>query len=143
MVRFRIYSPPRSSGRREPPAPRFRSFAAFVCSLTFLFWMADDAQGSVRMRSDAPLLAALRADATVRNCKCLEAAVWINQSYPRITVDGLAWKRLNSRERRRFCERSLGVAEATYLTEFAATDQYRVLYLYDRRGVLLVTYMPP
>jgi hypothetical protein len=143
MARFSFCSPPNVSGFRAQRTSRMtRPFAAFACAMALSLCTTDNAGASLGIRSDAPLFAALRADRTVRNCECLEAATWINQSYPRITVNPSAWKRLDARERRRFCESALRVAEATYLTEFAAADQYEVLYVYDLRGALLVTYRP-
>lgn len=90
--------------------------------------------------SDAPLLAALRTDALVRACTCVVAAAWVNESYPRVTIDEARWRRIPPAERTHLAKRALAIAERVYLMEFAAVDQYERVFLVDRRGKALLAF---
>ena len=77
------------------------------------------AQGASQARGDPALFAALRADRQLKmQCDCIESALWLNESYARIVVDGARFKNLDAVGRKRFAARALKLAEATYLTEF-------------------------
>jgi hypothetical protein len=92
--------------------------------------------------NDPPLFAALRSDGQVRSCRCVLAARWLNESYPRLTVDAAAWAKLGGPARKALGIRALRIAEATYLVEFESADQYEEVYFYDRKGTLLMVYRP-
>jgi hypothetical protein len=66
----------------------------------------------------------------------------LNESYARIVVDGARFKNLDAVGRKRFAARALKLAEATYLTEFAATDQYEEIFVVDEHGRALLSYQP-
>ncbi len=100
------------------------------------------AEGAVQTRNDPELLAALRADPPLRDCRCILAAAWLNESYPRITVDARAWRKLGPGARSRLGARALKVAEAIYLAENAGTDQYEQAFFVDRHGKVLTIYQP-
>ncbi|GAC1301328.1 MAG: hypothetical protein NVSMB19_09280 [Vulcanimicrobiaceae bacterium] len=116
--------------------------AVIVLTGAFAILSAHDARAASKVKSDPPLLNALRSDAELRRCACIRAAIWVNESYPRVTVDAGRWKHLRGPERTRFNARALKVAEATYLIEFAASDQYEEIFIVDERGKLLASYRP-
>lgn len=127
-----------SVGGRRAVAP----MCALALAVTSSFGLVSGVEAAARVKSDPGLLAALRADAELRSCACIRAAVWLNLSYARVTVDAVHWKKLGSPARARFDARALKVAEAAYLREFASVDQYEEIYVVDERGKLLSTYRP-
>jgi hypothetical protein len=92
------------------------------------------------VKSDPGLLAALRSDRQLSKCNCILAAVWLNESYARVVVDATNWKGLGHAGRARFTARALGVAEATFLTEFGVPDQYEEIFVVDQTGRPLSSY---
>jgi hypothetical protein len=100
------------------------------------------AAGAVRTRNDPDFLAALRADPPLHACGCVLAAAWLDESYPRVTVDARRWRRLGGAMRERLSARALKIAETTYLTESAATDQYEQIFIVDRHNKPLSSYEP-
>ncbi len=130
-----------SVGGRRAVGPMC-ALAALALAVTSSFGLVSGVEAAARVKSDPSLLAALRADAELRSCACIRAAVWLNLSYARVTVDAVRWKKLGSPGRARFDARALKVAEAAYLTEFSSVDQYKEIYVVDERGKLLSTYRP-
>jgi len=90
--------------------------------------------------SDPVLLAALRSDRQLRACGCILAAVWLNESYPRVIVDTTGWRKLGHSGRALFSVRALRVAEATFLAEFGVADQYQQIFIVNQTGRLLSSY---
>lgn len=124
-----------------------KSGRAIVTMLALELALALDGSGYARaatnrIERDPPLLAALRADPDLRRCACIVDAVWIDLSYPRITVERARWRKLSPLERRRSSARALAIAEAVFLREFAAVDQYEEIFFVDRRGRRLDRYAP-
>lgn len=97
---------------------------------------------AARTRDDPQLLAALRSDTQLRNCGCILAAAWLDESYPRVTVDPVRWRKLDGTARTRFGARALKLAEATYLEENAATDQYEQIFIVKPSGKVIFAYHP-
>jgi hypothetical protein len=116
-------------------------FALLVLTATSVLALPQIAQATKHaMKSDPGLLAALRSDARLNGCRCILAAVWLNESYPRVVVDTTGWKRLGHKERALFGARALRVAEATFLTEFGVPDQYEQIFIVDQSGRPLASY---
>ena len=113
----------------------------FVLAATSVLALPQIAQATKpAMKSDPGLLAALRSDADLHACSCIIAAMWLNESYPRVVVDTIGWKRLGHKERALFGARALRIAEATFLTEFGIPDQYEQIFIVDRSGRPLTSY---
>jgi hypothetical protein len=104
--------------------------------------MVSGAESAGHARNDPALLTALSGDPQLHSCGCILAAAWLDESYPRVTVDAARWRKLGVAARARLSARALKIAEATYLTESAATDQYEQIFIVDRRGKVLSTYQP-
>ena len=98
---------------------------------------------AAQIRGDPQLLAALRAEGRLQACRCLVSAAWIDESYPRITVDAARWNELDGTARKQFAARALEIAEATYLAENAAADQYEQIFIVNRRGKVVFSFHPP
>ncbi|GAC1521549.1 MAG: hypothetical protein NVS2B8_01680 [Vulcanimicrobiaceae bacterium] len=102
----------------------------------------DASFASVRTRVDPALVAALRGDASLRACRCIESASWNLESYPRVVVRAAEWRKLGPADRRRFAAAALRVAEVVYAREWGTTDFYEQVFIVDRRGTQLQTYQP-
>lgn len=119
-----------------------RRFVTLAFTMLCEFGSGHAAEGATRPRNDPELLAALRSDAELAACRCVLAAAWIDESYPRVTVDAVRWQKLRPSARVRLGARALKIAEATYLVENAATDQYERLFVVDGNGKSLFHYQP-
>jgi len=118
-----------------------RTIALLLLTATSALGLPQIAQATKHaIKSDAGLLAALRSDPQLRRCGCILAAVWLNESYPRVVVDATGWKRLGHSARALFAARALRVAEATFLTEFGVPDQYEQIFIVDQTGRPLSSY---
>lgn len=118
-----------------------RKRAALWCIVVLLIATVNDARAA-KIRSDPALWAALSADPELRACACIRKAVWLDESYLRITVDDVRWKSLRRAARIRFGKRALNVTKAVYLQEWQTTDFYEEVFVVDRRGRLLLRYQP-
>lgn len=110
--------------------------------LAFAFAGAVPTGAAAGGASDPALLAALRADEELAGCRCILAAKWLNESYPRVTVEDRIWKKFDSAGRTRFGVRALRVAEAAFFEEFGIPDQYEQIFIVDRHGSSLSAYPP-
>jgi hypothetical protein len=118
------------------------SLRVLVLTGACVFGIAHQAAGAARVRNDPSFLAALQADPALHACGCILAAAWLDESYPRVTVEARRWRKLGDAARVRLSARALKIAEATYLTESAATDQYEQIFIVDRRNKPLFSYEP-
>jgi hypothetical protein len=115
--------------------------AMFALALTNALGLTQIAQANNHgVKSDPGLLVALRSDPLLRECSCILAARWLNESYPRIFVNSAGWKKLGHPGRAEFAARALRVAEATFLTEFGVPDQYEQVFIVDQSGRPLLSY---
>ena len=124
-----------------------QTFSAFALALACMLAAVTRVAAASPVQNDRDvldrgLLEALRSDRELQRCDCIRGAIWLNESYPRITVDAIRWKRLNGAARIRFGAQALTVAEATYLTQFGTPDQYEQLFVVDERGQTLLSYQP-
>jgi hypothetical protein len=99
-------------------------------------------EAAARVREDARLLAALRADPALRPCKCLLAAAWLDETYLRITVDPKRWRLLSAAERTSFGEHALHDVRAVYLAEWGTQYFYDQVFIVDPGGRQLFAYAP-
>jgi hypothetical protein len=118
-----------------------RPLRALVLTGACIFGLTHDATIAAQTRKDPELLAALLADPGLHACGIV-AAAWLNESYPRLTVDAVQWRKLSGVARERLSARALKIAEATYLVEAESTDQYEQIFVVDRRNKPLFTYEP-
>ncbi|GAC1306603.1 MAG: hypothetical protein NVS2B3_17810 [Vulcanimicrobiaceae bacterium] len=116
---------------------RARELRTLACALAFATLGASPHASAT---DDAPLLRSLRSDARLGPCACLVAARWLNDSYPRVVVDEIRWRRLAPAARTLFARRALDVARSVYLSEFASVDQYERIFIVDRRGRTLLEF---
>ena len=116
--------------------------AALAFGIACCLGSSHEVKGATTARNDPELLAALRADPLVSACRCVRAAAWLDESYPRVTVDAERWRALDRSARLHFSARALKVAEAIYLAENAGTDQYERIFIVSRNGKMLFDYEP-
>jgi hypothetical protein len=94
------------------------------------------------VRTDQRLLAALRNDPGLQPCGCLISAAWLDESYPRITVDPQRWRALSPAQQTRFGARALSVVQRVYLAEWGTPHFYQQVFIVDRNGRQLYAYVP-
>jgi hypothetical protein len=116
------------------------TIAALILTALNSLGMVQIAQAALQVKSDPGLVAALRSDRQLRACDCILAAVWLNESYPRVIVNATGWKKLSHSARALFGARALQIAEATFLAEFGVPDQYQQIFIVDQSGRLLLSY---
>jgi hypothetical protein len=110
--------------------------SAVVCSAIALLAVS-------RIRNDPQLLAALNRDRELQAlCSCVRGAAWVDESYPRITVDGKRWRSLGKPARDRFGARALRTVQAVYLEEWGTTHFYDQVFIVDQGGRQLFVYIP-
>jgi hypothetical protein len=115
-------------------------FALVLASL--LASNGPSALAAARIRNDPRLFAALLADRELQACRCLRAASWLDESYPRITVDAKRWNALPLAARTRFGARALRHVQAVYLEEWGTTHFYQQVFVVDPSGRQLFAYAP-
>lgn len=118
-----------------------RKRAALACLVVLLGATVHGARAA-KVRSDPALTAALLAEPKVRACACVVKAVWLDESYARITVERRRWNALRPADRIHFGSHALTATKALYLREWQTTDFYDEVFVVDRRGVLLLRYEP-
>jgi hypothetical protein len=118
---------------------------ALVVALTALAALAGEpltVDAVPHVREDARLLATLRADPVLRSCSCLLGAAWLDETYPRITVDPPRWRRLSASQREQFGARALHDVRAVYLAEWGTQYFYDQVFFVDSSGRQLFAYAP-
>lgn len=118
----------------RPRADWIRS-AVVCCSIALL--------AASHVRNDPRLLAALHADRELRaTCNCIQSAAWIDESWPRITVDEQRWRSLDQAARARFGKRALHDAATVYLAEWGTSYFYDRVFIVDHNGRQLFAFSP-
>jgi hypothetical protein len=118
-----------------------RRTLAIVAAALFI-GSATCALAGARVRNDPRLLAVLVADRRLQFCGCVRAAAWLDESYPRITVDPPRWRALSSVERTRFGARVLHDVQTVYLEEWGTPHFYQQVFFVDPGGRQLFAYAP-
>ena len=119
-----------------------RTRAALASAGAALAALLSGAVLAAQIRVDPQLLANLRSDSQLRVCGCIVAAAWLDESYPRVTVDSKKWQAMSEAARTSFSARALKIAETTYLEENAGTDQYEQIFIVNRSGRALFSFHP-